>query len=103
MAIYVIDLDGTLCNTIHTPEGWKYLEAVPFPDRIEKVNKLYDEGHTIIIETARGCTSGRNWYFDTLDQLKEFGLKFHGLRTGIKYGADFFIDDRAINSEDFFK
>ncbi len=102
MAIYVIDLDGTLCDTKRSPEGWRYLEAVPFPERIEKVNKLYDEGHTIIIETARGCTSGRSWLIDTIEQLKGFGLKFHTVRTGIKYGADYFIDDKAINSDDFF-
>ncbi len=26
----------------------------PYEDRIEKINKLYDEGHTIIYLTARG-------------------------------------------------
>ena len=29
-------------------------------------------------------------------------LKFDLLRTGIKFGADYYIDDKAINSEDFF-
>lgn len=104
MAIYVVDLDGTLCDTQRSEEGfWRYLEAKPFPERIEKINKLYDEGHTIIIETARGCTSGKDWYPDTFAQLKSFGLKFHQLRTGVKHGADFFIDDKGINAEDFFK
>jgi len=103
MAIYVIDLDGTLCNTERTEEGWRYLEAEPYLDRIEKVNKLYDEGHTIIIETARGCGSGRDWYPDTFDQLKRFGLRFHTLRTGVKHGGDYFIDDKGINADDFFQ
>lgn len=104
MSIYVIDLDGTLCDTKRAEEGyWRYLEATPFPERIEKVNQLYDDGHTIIIETARGCTSGKDWYPETFEQLKTFGLKFHNLRTGVKHGADFFIDDKGINADDFFK
>ena len=104
MAIYVVDLDGTLCDTKRSEEGfWRYLEATPFHDRIARINKLYDEGHTIIIETARGCTSKKDWYPETHAQLTSFGLKFHQLRTGIKHGGDYFIDDKAINAEDFFK
>jgi len=103
MAIYVIDLDGTLCDTKRTEERWLYLEAAPFPERIEKVNSLFDDGHTIIIETARGCISGKDWYADTFDQLRSFGLKFHQLRTGTKFGADYFIDDRGISADEFFK
>jgi hypothetical protein len=103
MAIYVIDLDGTLCDTKLSENGWLYLQATPYDDRIQKVNSLYDEGHTIIIETARGCGSGRDWYADTFAQLQAFGVKFHTLRTGTKFGADFFIDDRGISADDFFK
>lgn len=102
MAIYVIDLDGTLCDTQRCEDRWLYLEATPYPDRIAKINRLYDEGHKIIIETARGCGSGRDWYEDTFRQLTEFGVRFHELRTGTKFGADYFIDDRAINAADFF-
>ena len=65
--IYVFDLDNTLCKT----EGSKYLESVPYSERIKKVNKLYDEGNTIIVETARGCVSGKNWLYHTIDQLKK--------------------------------
>ena len=72
------------------------------PDRIEKINKLWEEGHTIIIETARGCGSKINHYEDTFNQLRSWGLKFTSLRTGVKFGGDFFIDDKGINSEDFF-
>lgn len=100
--IYVFDLDGTLCETSKIGGAWDYMGATPIPERIKKVNELYDDGHTIIVETARGCGSGRNWFYDTLEQLKGWGLKFHSLRTGVKFGADYFIDDRGINSEDFF-
>lgn len=101
--IYVFDLDHTLCDTEKNKEGyWEYLNSTPYQDRIEKVNNLYDQGHTIIIETARGCNSKVNWYIDTHNQLISWGLKFTTLRTGVKYAADYYIDDKAINSEDFF-
>jgi hypothetical protein len=97
--IYVFDLDGTLCDT----NGTFYENAKPIPNRISHVNKLYEDGHTIIIETARGSHSGRNWWYFTVEQLKGWGLKFHTLRTGVKYSADFFVDDRGINDKDFFE
>ena len=96
--IYVFDLDNTLCET----NGSDYVDAKPIQDRIDKVNSLWDEGHTIIIETARGCISGKNWFYLTVDQLKSWGLKFHTLRTGVKFSGDVFVDDRGVNSEDFF-
>lgn len=103
MKRYVIDLDHTLCDTKKNKDGkWNYLQALPFPSRIEKVNKLYESGNYIIIETARGFWTKLNWYLETYNQLVSWGLKFHELRTGIKYAADYYIDDKAINSEEFF-
>ena len=97
--IYCFDLDNTICVTV----GNKYEEAQPIFERINRVNELYDLGHTIIIETARGCVSGKNWWYYTNEQLKSWGVKYHSLRTGVKWGADFFIDDKGINDKDFFK
>jgi FMN phosphatase YigB (HAD superfamily) len=103
MKRYVFDLDNTLCDTKKKENGdWDYLGADPFQDRIDFVNNLYEEGHYIIIETARGCVSKKNWYEKTFNQLINFGLKFHELRTGVKFNADFFVDDKAINPNDFF-
>lgn len=101
--IYCFDLDHTLCDTHKDENGkWKYFEATPYPERIKVVNKLWEEGHTIIVETARGCGSKINHYENTFNQLRSWGLKFTTLRTGVKFGADYFIDDKGINSEDFF-
>ncbi len=101
--IYVFDLDHTLCDIEKDENGnWKYFEATPYYDRIEKVNQLWEDGHTIIVETARGCNSKINHYEKTFDQLRSWGLKFHTLRTGVKYAAHYYIDDKAVNSEDFF-
>lgn len=100
---YVFDLDNTLCDTQKNQNGhWDYSNSKPFVDRIEKVNKLFEEGNYIIIETARGSVSKKNWYEETYNQLVSFGLKFNELRTGVKFNGDIFIDDKGINSELFF-
>ena len=67
------------------------------------MNKLWEEGHNIIVETARGCGSKINHYEEYFQStFNAWGLKFTSLRTGVKFGADYFIDDKGINSEDFF-
>ena len=48
--IYVVDIDGTISNC---PTG-QYEKSEPMMDRIEKLNKIYDEGNSIIFYTARG-------------------------------------------------
>jgi len=97
--VYCFDLDGTLCST----DGNNYKDSKPKKDRIEIVNTLYKDGHTILIDTARGCVSGKNYFFFTMEQLKSWGVKFHTLRTGVKFGADIFIDDKGIQDQQFFK
>lgn len=106
MLTYAFDLDNTLCSI---SEKEKYVDVVPFKDRIDYVNRLYSEGHTIIIYTARGM--GRfngdldkvdeTYYNFTINQLYSFGVKFHKLCLG-KESFDFLIDDKAINSDSFF-
>lgn len=95
---YAFDLDGTLC----TLTNGKYETAEPFTDRIIHVNSLFEEGHTILIFTARGATSKRDLKDLTLGQLSAWGIKFHELITG-KPHFDLLIDDKAISDGDFFK
>ena len=54
--IYVFDLDGTLC----TLTSGDYVDADPITKNIRKVNDLYNDGHTIIIYTARGMGRSNN-------------------------------------------
>ena len=100
--IYQFDLDNTLCETESKDGQIDYMGAPPFMDRIAMVNKLYDDGHTIYIETARGSGSGKDWYAKTKEQLDGWGLKYHKLRTGVKFPADVFVDDKGISDKDFF-
>ena len=102
---YVFEIDGTICSK---PDG-DYTQAQPFPERIETVNRLYYEGHTVILLTARGMGRSNNsvnfayesFYDLTHSQLKEWGVKFHELFLG-KPAADHYIDDKGVNDEDFF-
>jgi len=95
--IYICDIDGTICET----KNGDYENAKPYKDRIAKLNKLYDEGHTIIYETARGQITGKNWESLTRKQLDGWGAKYKTI--GTKHYADYYIDDKAVDSKKFFK
>lgn len=95
---YMVDIDGTICNNTNGD----YENAQPMVNRIEHFNKLYDEGHTVCYWTARGSNTGKDWYEFTLRQLTSWGAKFHSFNVG-KPAYDIWIDDKAINSEEYFK
>ena len=105
---YVVDIDGTIC-TPGTSEETRYTEALPIQDRIDRINKLYDEGHTIVYLTARGMGRYKNnadlakkeFYEFTEIQLSLWGCKYHQLFLG-KPSGDYYIDDKGVNSDDFF-
>tara|TARA_R110000824_G_scaffold5670_3_gene26041 strand:+ start:6179 stop:6511 length:333 start_codon:yes stop_codon:yes gene_type:complete len=107
--IYVFDIDGTICAKRCEVKGDDYKDSKPIVDRINKINSLYDDGHEIIYMTARGMGRHKNnpqaaiqdFYTLTSDQLAKWGCKYHLLFLG-KPAADFYIDDKGINDEDFF-
>lgn len=90
--IIYVDIDGFLCtNTIGI-----YRKAKPDIDNIKKVNKAYDEGHTIVIWTARGNTTGIDWTDLTLKQLKEWKVKYHHIRFDKPYFDEIWDDKCRI-------
>jgi hypothetical protein len=103
---YVFDIDGTICTKVYDGD---YSNADPLLDRIDIVNRLYDEGHTIIFQTARGMGRSGNsqayaWEFfgdRTTQQLKSWGVKFHSLYMG-KPAGDLYVDDKAMHDINFF-
>jgi hypothetical protein len=95
--IYVVDLDGTLCDT----EGRDYEHAKPIQHRIDRVNRLFDAGHVILIDSARGSATGRDWLSITEAQLDRWGVKCHDVRTGVKYYGDKYVDDKAMTLGEF--
>ena len=98
MIVYV-DIDETICKT---PNDRNYANSVPIKKNIKKINKMYDNGDTIVYWTARGTGSGIDWRAVTELQFEEWEVKYHELHFG-KPIYDLFIDDKNINSETFFK
>tara|TARA_R110000868_G_scaffold48368_1_gene157221 strand:+ start:6918 stop:7640 length:723 start_codon:yes stop_codon:yes gene_type:complete len=100
---YCFDIDGTLCDTPNNELGKPdYKNAQPFSFMVEQVNRLYDEGNYIIMQTARGKGSGIDWTDYTKEQLDTWGYKYHELFPMFcKPTADIFIDDKGINAEDW--
>jgi phosphatidate phosphatase PAH1 len=104
--VYVFDIDGTIC----TKTTGDYLEAKPIQNRIDMVNKLFEDGNTIIFQTARGMGRSDNsesyayqaFYELTRQQLKDWGVNFHDLFLG-KPAGDIYVDDKGIKDEDFFR
>jgi glycerol-3-phosphate cytidylyltransferase len=64
---------------------------------INEINRLYDNGDTIKIMTARGCVSGVDHTLITKKQLNDWGVKYHELLMHVKPHAHWFIDDKAIH------
>ena len=96
MKIYCFDIDGTIC-TISVED---YSMAEPYPERINQINALYDEGNKIIFNTARGFETGIDWSDLTKSQLENWGVKFHSLHFS-KPAADYYIDDKNLSIDQF--
>lgn len=92
--IYV-DIDMTICVTPNlSDEMPDYQNSVPHHENIQLINDLFDDGHTIIYWTSRGAKTGINWRELTVQQLKEWGCKYHQLRLDKPY-YDVLYDDKA--------
>lgn len=88
----IIDLDGTICTEMRM---FSRALAEPNKGAVENVNKLYEQGHTIIIYTARTWME----FEMTTDWLRKNGINYHQLMMGKPIG-DLWIDDRAVRFND---
>lgn len=102
----MIDIDGTICEQATLREKYSeypdYWLSKPYMDRIEQINRLYDEGHEIHYWTARGTLSGQDWYYRTKNQLHKWGAKYHKFSVG-KPHYDIWVDDKAREIHNFFQ
>ena len=96
MKIYV-DIDETIC---YYKGERNYPDALPIPENIAKINKLYDEGNHITYWTARGTMTGLKWFDVTKKQLNEWGCKWHALGVGTKPDYDLLICDKTKRIEE---
>jgi len=93
--IIAVDLDGILCMTCPLD---KYAQAKPIKENIDKVNKLHEQGHRIVIHTARGWFQ----YDMTIRWLVSNGVEFDQLVMG-KFYAHAYIDDLNYSLDDIIK
>lgn len=101
-----IDLDGVICELRDKNEGYENLK--PIKGAIDKINKLKEDGHYIIIYTARRMKthkSNRGKILAdvgkiTLDWLEKHKVPYDEIYFG-KPWADIYIDDNAFRFKDW--
>jgi capsule biosynthesis phosphatase len=108
---YILDVDGTICQAEKREDGtYDYHNAIPFPRVIDRINDLYDQGHTITLFTARGMRTHKG----NVKKIKESvqpvleewlaknGIKYHELIVGKPWGENvFYVDDRGLSLKSF--
>lgn len=100
---FCFDLDNTLV-TFPKVKG-DYTTVEPIQSNIDFLNFLYEDGHKIIIYTARRMKTHngdvakveKDIKNTTIETLKNFNIRYHDLIFGKPY-ADFYIDDLSINA-----
>lgn len=96
--IFLIDIDGTICEDIKNEDSHLYPSAKPFPESFKIINKWVDEGHTITFFTARE-EKDRDV---TLEWLSKHGFKFNELimnKPRIKDGQEYvWVDNRKVRA-----
>lgn len=90
---FVVDIDGIIAGIVPNNE---YSKARPIRKNIAIINRIYKHGNRIILFTARGSITGKNWEYLTKKQLSSWGVRYHKLLFG-KPAADYYIDDRMIS------
>lgn len=91
------DLDNTLVT--YPEKQGDYTTVLPIDKNIKMLRYLYEQGHTIIINTARRMKSSgnnpgravRNGYKDLFQTLEKYNIPFDEIY--FKPHADFYIDD----------
>lgn len=91
MSCYAVDIDGILCEISSLP----FAQRQPIRKNIAAINKLYDEGHTIILHTSR-LNEDRT---DTEYWTRLHGIKYQAIVYN-KLKADHYIDDRNLSIEE---
>jgi len=96
--VFLIDIDGTICDDIKNEDSHLYSTAKPFSEAKKIINKWFDEGHHITFFTARESKDREV----TETWLKEHGFNYHGLVTDkprIKDGEEYcWIDNRKVRA-----
>jgi hypothetical protein len=96
--IFLIDIDGTICDDIKNEDSHLYQGAKHFPDALRIINKWYHDGNIITFFTARESKDRAI----TEDWLNAKGFKYHGLimdKPRIKDTQEYvWIDNRKVRA-----
>ncbi len=90
---FVFDIDGVITEP---NGGMDYQAARPNKKMIQAINRLYQQGHEIVLFTARGYVTGIDWREVTEKQLSDWKVNYHELHFG-KPNADYYVDDRMLD------
>ena len=95
----ICDIDGTLVKHVSPLETSKPTYKMELlPGTTETIAEWDIKGYNIILISGRREGARK----ETEKQLNEWNVKYHDLKLDKPF-YDLFIDDKAINSEDFFK
>jgi CMP-N,N'-diacetyllegionaminic acid synthase len=90
---FVFDIDGVIAIK---REDLDYSLARPNEEMIQIINRLYDFGNEIVLFTARGFVTKKDWYAITEKQMADWHVKYHDLLMG-KPNADYYVDDKNLS------
>jgi hypothetical protein len=96
--LFLIDIDGTICDDIRNEDSHLYKDAKVFEGALEIINKWHGEGHVITFFTARESKDREV----TEDWLKRHGFKYNGLimdKPRISEGQEYvWIDNKKVRA-----
>lgn len=93
--LFLIDIDGTICDDIPNEEPERMATAALYPDALVTLNKWYDEGHVIFFFTSR--TEAHREITEAW--LQKHGFKYHGMLMGKPRGGNYhWIDNHLVKA-----
>ena len=99
--VFLIDIDGTICDDIKNEDSHLYESAEVFPDALETLNKWYHDGAHITFFTAREEKDR----LVTALWLRKHKFKYHGLVMGKPRCTDdqeyHWIDNRKVRATQY--
>lgn len=99
--IWLIDIDGTICDDIPNETPELFATAAVYPDALVQVNKWYDRGDTVYFFTAR-----LGEHRDVTEEwLHNNGFRYHGIlfnKPRIKDGQTYhWVDNRPVKATQY--
>jgi capsule biosynthesis phosphatase len=108
---FIVDIDDTISETPKNSDGvGQYSLAKPCNLVIERINLLAEQGHTIVLFTARGMRTFNGNVADIEEfhrpilerWLLENSVSYSKIVFGKPWGSDvYYIDDRSLTIDQF--